>query len=483
MTALFLAILFLSALLFSVRRDFARRLAVLGISMLGIHEAVLGISQVLGYSVSHHHLFALTGTLSNPGPYGGLMAVILSVTAVQAWRERSPLIPFLAAMGCLLVLPASMSRAAWLACGVSLGIWSFRELGFREWLTEHRPAAWLGVLALAAILVAVFCLKPESALGRFHIWHMDALAIAREPLTGWGAGKRAYAFGEVQAQFFSKEQRPMRIISLACCPEESFNEYLSLAVELGIPVLAAVLLLLAFSLRRLSANDSPFFYGLVAWMVFAFFSYPLSVSWLASLLAVFLGEAVSCDVRVRRFPVPFFAAGLVACSVISLMQSDERKRQESAQETYRFARMYMNEGTYDIAVDALEPLAEPLASDFRFLYDYGYSLHKAGRHAESNSVLSAGALISCDPMFHDIMGKNHEALGEVGLAEKEYLHARDMVPCRLYPYILLMDLKAAQGDTLSAIEYSRAALSLPVNPRHSGMLELRERAERMVGER
>ena len=79
-------------------------------------------------------------------------------------------------------------------------------------------------------------------------------------------------------------------------------------------------------------------------------------------------------------------------------------------------------------------------------------------------------------MFHDIMGKNHEALGNYEMAEREYLHARDMVPCRLYPYILLMDMKASQADTLSAIEYARAAAALPVNPRHAGMQGLRERA-------
>ncbi|MGN1215570.1 MAG: O-antigen ligase family protein [Candidatus Cryptobacteroides sp.] len=473
-----LSVFFLSVLLFSWNEKIARRIAVLGISLLGVYEAALGISQILGFSPSGHTLFALTGTLSNPGPYGGLMAVVLSVAFVQFLKEKAPYsyVPLTAAVAAILVLPASMSRAGWLGAGVAIGIWALRQKSIREWLKVHRIAtAGLAFLA-AAFLVMSFLLKPESALGRLHIWHMDLLAIARKPLLGWGPGKRAFAFGEAQAECFSSAPRSQTAISLSCCPEESFNEYLSLGVELGIPALILILAILFLALHRLLKRKSPLAYGLVAWMVFAFFSYPLSIMPMVVLLAIFLGAAFSPEGTGSRIVMASSVIALLLSAGIFIIQMDKYRQHQEAVDSYASSRMYLRDGTYDLAVECLEPLLDDLGSEFRYLYDYGYALHKTGRYEESNSVLRRGSSISCDPMFHDIMGKNHEALGNYEMAEKEYLHARDMVPCRLYPYILLMDMKASQADTLSAIEYARAAAALPVNPRHAGMQELRDRA-------
>lgn len=472
----YLMIFFLSVILFSWRREIALRLVVFGICLLGIYEAALGISQIFGHSVSNHSLFALTGTLSNPGPYGGLMAVVFAVTFAQSWRGSGQVLPALCTMASVLVLPASMSRAGWLAAGAAVIVWAFREKNLFTWLKRHRLSAILSSSALVAFLVGIFFLKPASAMGRLHIWHMDLLAIAAEPIHGWGLGKRAFAFGEAQSGFYSDALRSPSVISLSCCPEESFNEYLSLAVEFGIPAMILILVILFLSLHRLLKRKSPLAYGLVAWMVFAFFSYPLSIMPMDILLAIFLGAAFSPERTGRRSVMAASAFALLLSAGIFINQLDKYRQHQKAIDSYASSRMYLRDGTYDLAVECLEPLQDDLDSEFRYLYDYGYALHKTGRYEESNSVLRRGASISCDPMFHDIMGKNHEALGNYEMAEREYLHARDMVPCRLYPYILLMDMKASQADTLSAIEYARAAAALPVNPRHAGMQGLRERA-------
>lgn len=123
-----------------------------------------------------------------------------------------------------------------------------------------------------------------------------------------------------------------------------------------------------------------------------------------------------------------------------------------------------------------------LRRNFRYLYDYGYALHKECRYEESNVILREGALISSDPMFYNIIGKNHEALGDYELAERNYIHAHNMVPSRLYPYILLMEMKERQGNTEQALAYARKALSLPVNERNMSMRDLHERARKYYDE-
>lgn len=88
-------------------------------------EAVWGIRQVYGFTYSNHSLYALTGSFYNPGPYSGYLAMIFPV-CLHEWLERKEhkkTVPYyIAIAGMLLilcVLPAGMSRSAWIAAAVS----------------------------------------------------------------------------------------------------------------------------------------------------------------------------------------------------------------------------------------------------------------------------------------------------------------------------------------------------------------------------
>lgn len=97
-------------------------------------------------------------------------------------------------------------------------------------------------------------------------------------------------------------------------------------------------------------------------------------------------------------------------------------------------------------------------------------------------ILREGSLISSDPMFYNIIGKNFEALGDYEQAERSYIHSHNMVPSRLYPYILLMEMEEKRGDTKQALSYARKALSLPVNERNMSMRDLHNRAKKFYDE-
>lgn len=92
-------------------------------------------------------------------------------------------------------------------------------------------------------------------------------------------------------------------------------------------------------------------------------------------------------------------------------------------------------------------------------------------------VLREGTELSCDPMFHNIMGRCYESIGKLTKAESEYWYAHYMVPGRLYPLILLQEMYLAQGDTTQAKLVMKEILDIPVNPRNPNMQELRNRAE------
>lgn len=224
-------------------------------------------------------------------------------------------------------------------------------------------------------------------------------------------------------------------------------------------------------------------FGLVAWGTFAMASYPLAVWQLRLLLAVFLGAAIGVSVKVGKKGRLILVPALVCLSVGSmLVWLPENKHRKEAESKWLEERRFTNFGIFDGMADRLAILYPQLRRNFRYLYDYGYALHKECRYEESNVILREGALISSDPMFYNIIGKNHEALGDYELAERNYIHAHNMVPSRLYPYILLMEMKERQGNTEQALAYARKALSLPVNERNMSMRDLHERARKYYDE-
>ena len=126
----------------------------------GLVEAVWGLRQLYGFSMSQHSQFRLTGSFFNPGPYSGYLAVVLPVAVYYLLRDWSCtkvrfhlrywtvylrfLIALLTFVCIWLVLPAGMSRAAWLAafggCGVVLfftakgAVARFQFSGFRRYV-------------------------------------------------------------------------------------------------------------------------------------------------------------------------------------------------------------------------------------------------------------------------------------------------------------------------------------------------------------
>ena len=132
---------------------------------------------------------------------------------------------------------------------------------------------------------------------------------------------------------------------------------------------------------------------------------------------------------------------------------------------------------YEDAVEELAPLYDNLKDNFRFIYDYGYALHKCKRYQDSNQILKEGAKISSDPMFYNIIGRNYEAMKEYDKARDAYIHAHNMVPCRIYPLVLLMEMYASIGDEKTAMKYGASALQTPYNERHRNMLLLRNRVQ------
>lgn len=431
------------------------------ICLWGIVEVFAGVLQVFGLRESPHALFALTGLFRNPGPYGCFLACVSTVAgswllAYPSSCRNTGLLRGMAGLAklsfalCLIILPATMSRVAWLALVLALGVEALHRSDVREWLGKRKK--WLPFYGIGCVMAVIggYLIKPESALGRFHIWRMELLALGIHPWTGVGAGKATWAYGEAQELFFRKHLDSVSpaTIRIAGCPEYAFNEYLGIGIEYGIPAMAIFIALLISAILVFNDGFRHFGAGLTAWSVIAITSYPLSVSQLQLMLFCLICAAVALGI-LRLLCIGYSFKSLMPSLAVVLL----------------FVWVVFIGGHKPWTVDK---------DEFRILFAEGYYLHQEGRFAESTLVLEQGAQMSSDPMFEVIMGKNAEAVGDYERAEGLYKRAHFRVPSRLYPLVRLMRLQIRLGRNTEALETARLIVGMPVNERHEGMVRLYE---------
>ena len=408
-------------------------------NVFALWQACLGLMQLFGLRSSNNVRYVLTGSFDNPGPYGGALAILMAVTVTYVVRcSRTSgrggfmyWVSIISSLLCFIILPATMSRAAWFSLGVAMLLFGLSEYDLLSWSKHNKVRAAVICLFLLIVSAGVFLIKKDSALGRLHIWHMEVRAIIKNPWTGTGKGTILGTYGKTQAEYFAAEPRNATIVRIAGCPEYAFNEYLKVGVERGLPRMLCAVVLSILILVALLRFLPPAAYGFCALIVFSFFSYPLSA------------------IRIET----------------------------EAEKQWKSIRYMSNLELYNDFIEELELLYEDLHSNYRYLYDLGYALHKIGDYERSNKILVEGSKISSDPMFHNILGKNHMASGKYDLAEKEFLLSHHMVPSRIYPLFLLMTLKISISQNVEAIEVGEKVIRMNVNERNSSMVEMRNQCK------
>ena len=118
--------------------------------------------------------------------------------------------------------------------------------------------------------------------------------------------------------------------------------------------------------------------------------------------------------------------------------------------------------------------------DHRFLYDYGYALHKQGDYKKSNEILKRGTDISSDPMFYNIMGKNYQAMGNNFYAESFFTKAHNMIPSRIYPLYLLTKMYQESGQIDKARNTANKALIMTIKVESEQTDELKQELQEIL---
>ncbi|WP_419465797.1 O-antigen ligase family protein [Bacteroides acidifaciens] len=422
--------------------------------ILGGIEGVWGLRQIYGLAVSNHSLYALTGSFYNPGPYSGYLAMIfplclyewlnLKEKTERTWVEQGKYYIALGVMLLILcVLPAGMSRSAWIAAAIS-GTWVYGmrvSWGSRlkEFGRKYKKRLVLACIAGSVIIIvagyALFQLKATSANGRLFMWKISSMAIAESPVIGHGTGNFVSAYGRAQENYFANGEFSETEELVAGSPEYAFNEYLQVAMEYGIPFLLVVSLVIAFCLWKGSSEGRiGICGGVISFLVFSFSSYPMQIPGFAVTFYLLLAACV-----IGRSKVILF----LFISMMALLGTYYWKNNQYAacKDWYR-SKMLYNIEAYQSAKEDYGKLYPELANRGAFLFEYGYSLHKLKEYDNSTRILEEAMTHSNDPMILNIIGKNYQALGDYEKAEEYLIRSTHRLPGRIYPYYLLVKLYA-----------------------------------------
>ena len=466
---------------------------------LGGIEAAWGMRQIYGLAVSNHSLYALTGSFYNPGPYSGYLAMIfplclhewlnLKERTERTWVEQGKYYMALGVMLLILcVLPAGMSRSAWMAAAVS-GIWVYGiHASWATWLKEAGQkykktmitGLVIGGLVLIMIGYVLFQLKAASANGRLLMWKISCLAIAESPVVGHGADGFVSAYGRAQEEYFANGEYSETEELVAGSPEYAFNEYLQAAVEWGVPLtlcgLAAIVMCLYIGIKKRRYGICG---AILSLMIFSFSSYPLQ---LPVFIVTFIALLLACVCGNSRWE--WIGLAILAVAVGGFRLKNDLRIEQACRE-WMNVRVLYNAGAYESGEREYVSLYPLLKERAAFLFEYGHGLHKLRRAEASNRIMREALKLSCDPMILNIMGKNYQQKGDYLAAEECFIRSTHRLPGRIYPYYLLAKLYAEpafrQPDKFETMK--RIVLTKEPKVQSTAIRQMREEVNKMIVKR
>lgn len=507
--ALLLGVLYFVFRLLNTLGRHADRIMLSVFMLAVVAEAAYGFCQLYGGASSRHALFRLTGSFFNPGPYSCFLAVGLTVAFSRVmnyrrkirldrwprnWRyavlQADLVLAWTCLLGTLILLPATLSRSAWMAALAGCGGVAWQQGCLRPvvaWLSRCRKKAAI-VIAMASVLLLLFfagiyAVKKDSADGRLLIWKVSLQAMKERPWTGVGMGHFGGAYGQAQGEWFASGAATPQEENVAGVPEYGFNEYLQTGVELGGIGLALFVLVLAVAAIRLfSIRDKEGIAGgLVVWLVFAWFSYPLSVLPLAVTLVLLLALSAPGP-ALRPVALPWVSLPLAAlCLLLAVANVPRGPEKRDAYVEWADEQTYFNMKIYEGTVDNYARLYPLLREEPRFLFEYGQCLAKTGRYDESSRILLEAASMHADPMFYNILGKNEQAMKRYPQAEAYFRQAARILPNRLYPLYLLASFYLDTGQEEKGRETALQLLRKEPKVMSDAVLEMKEELRGRLG--
>ncbi|WP_373941429.1 O-antigen ligase family protein [Polaribacter sejongensis] len=279
---------------------------MLGVIISGIIQAIYGNLQLLGYYTSNHSGFNLTGSFFNPGPYAGFLTIVFSIAlGFYLFKEKVisylssnikskyyltintiikyvfEYIPLIGIVSIIIVIPATQSRASWLAIIItSFFIFELRYQIIKKKLKQLTKVKKTFLIITTSLIIAlalsgVYNLKKGSSDGRLFIWKISTKIIKDNPVFGVGFDRFKVYYMNAQAHYFAEMGETAEAL-VADNTYYAFNEFIQFITENGIVGFILLIVILYLILNTSTKKENKCLNNIVktsllSICVFAFF--------------------------------------------------------------------------------------------------------------------------------------------------------------------------------------------------------------------
>lgn len=402
-------------------------------------ETVIAMLQLSGYVESNHVLFPVTGTFRNPGPLGGFLALGLTImldiiSTVQNKRNIFTTTCIFTATAITAMLAISDSRAGWLAAIAGILLLQWQNI-HAAWLKLSLLKKVVVIIIIAALTIALYQHKSQSAEGRLLTWRVTADMIADNPVTGHGMGSFSEQYMYYQADYFKRHPNS-RFTDCASVVDRSYNDFLRLLSEEGI-IGAIILCMMIYGiLVNAKIGHRTVNAALASIAVFSMFSYPsyltnFQLSFAALLACTHCPKQPSGTGRHALSVTGILMLAICACTVFCF-----HSRMGHAENGLR---NFLSTGD-SASIDKTIIYNNPRLLDI-------YATHLSG--SERQEILKIAAKKAPSPNL--LCDLATELAGtDYAQAEKLLCTAHFMIPYMVRPQYELYRLPAERGDTAQA---------------------------------
>lgn len=474
--AALLLLLWFAARIILSNLSISRSILLGGFVGIGCVLAIWGLLQLYGFEKSNHNLFPITGPFYNPGPYSGYIAMLFPIGFNQLLSNQGKIryLWLFALSIIIIILPAGMSRSAWLALLVSC-IWLL--FIHKNWIykiklytcSHRRKVVLLSMLTITLVIVFSFFLfqmKEDSANGRLFIWKNTCKAIQAQPFWGYGPGSFPMIYGRKQIAHFASGNYSSMEAHVAGSPEYAFNECLQACLEGGVFLLLLMAVLSIICLRK------GFFYkeygscaALLALFVFSLSSYPFQLLPFGIVGVLLLAVCVSTSNLICMNTRKTSILGVMFILLGSITFSCHLWHLKKVAEKWSQSNLLRYCDAFDKASIGYGELYEEMKHNVNFLFSYAQILSVQKKYDKSCIVLERCKRVSCNATIWNIQGRNHLLNGDFTAAEVCFKESLHLLPERLYPYYLLTKLYADPNNFDRDKMYQMACIVLTKPPK------------------
>ncbi|MFY0715231.1 O-antigen ligase family protein [Seonamhaeicola sp. NFXS20] len=495
---------------------------LLAVVLSGVIQAVYGNLQLLGYYQSNHSGFKMTGSFFNPGPFAGFLTAVWPITfGGYLYREQilkqflyvnrssslrlNTLIKYifeytllLAVIAILLVVPASQSRASWLAIAITtIILLEFRYCYLKKLFSKissfKKVMLSIGLLVVLGLsLFGVYNFKKGSSDGRLFIWKVSSEIIKENRVVGVGFDRFKAHYMDAQANYFAEHGETAEAM-MADNSYYAFNEFVQFVVENGLVGFLSLIVLIVLLFKTKAAHGNIYISNilkicLLAISAFACFSYPMQILPIKMIGVTALAMLASMDVNfncvktprnttvLRVAKVSFVLIAILGVTKVGVYASTLSE----GFKTWQFALSpYYN---YDDVLKEYETAYPLFKKDGDFLMNYGKTLSLAEKHTEAISILNQATQHLNTTIIQTALGDAYKGTKLYKKSELAYKQAHNMIPSRFYPLYLQAKLYDECGNKAMAVKMANNLLNKEVKVSSTAIKEMKVEMKTIVND-